>query len=128
MAEIDELGKGTAPDVTFMGFRLHADQRETVEEALERAKKEAETTDESVALEYAAAQYLAGPGKFGGQGENIHNLDDMVPPLKAWFARVKVAAIKDPLPDKSAQDTALTYIFQALNQVFPDIDVTSNTD
>ena len=128
MAEIDELGKGTAPDVTFMRFKFHDDQLIIVNEALNQAKKEGDTTDVSVAMEYAAAAYLAGPGKFGSQGENIHGLDDMVAPMEQWFARVKEAAQKDQLPEKTPQDTALTFIFLALDQVFPNIDVTSNTD
>ncbi len=120
--------EATAPGVTVMTFKFHDDQKETVDEALARAKKEGDTTVNSVALEYALGAYLAGPGKFGSQGENIHNLDDMIPMLKAWFARVKVAAEKDPIEGKTAQDTALTYIFAAFDQVFPDVNMTSNTD
>ncbi len=120
--------EATAPGVTVMTFKFHDDQKETIDEALAQAKKEGNTDVNSVALEYALGAYLAGPGKFGSQGENIHNLDDMIPMLKAWFARVKVAAEKDPIEGKTAQDTALTYIFAAFDQVFPDVNMTSNTD
>jgi hypothetical protein len=116
MAEIDELGKGTAPDVTFMRFRLHADQREIIEEALTQAKKEAETEYKSVALEYAVAQYLVGPGKFGSQGEGIKDVGDMGAPVEQWFERVKVAA-KD-------QDQALKLIFKSFDKVFPEVNLT----
>ena len=117
-----------APNVTMMTFKFHDDQKVIVDEALNQAKKEGNTEFNSVALEYALAAYLAGPGKFGSQGENIHGLDDMIPPLKAWFARVKEAAIKDPIEGKTPQDTALTFIFQAFDQVFPDVDMTLNTE
>ena len=117
-----------ASEVTVMTFKFHDDQKETIDEALNQAKKEGNTTVNSVAMEYVAAEYLAGPGKFGSQGENIHELADMIPPMKAWFARVKVAAEKDQLEGKTPQDTALTFIFQAFDQVFPDVDMTPNTD
>jgi len=49
----------TASEVKSMQFKLHADQLETVEAALEKAMKAGQTDVKSVALEYICAEYLA---------------------------------------------------------------------
>ncbi len=49
--------------ITNKTFKLHADQKETVEAALEKAKKEGNTTVDTVALDYLCLAYLNQKGK-----------------------------------------------------------------
>ena len=117
MAEIDELGKGTAPDVTYMRFRLHADQREIVKLGMSQAFKEAETKHEAIAFEYIVAQYLAGPDKLTKEAEGVTDPEDMGSPLHQWMERIKLAS-------KGDQDKALTIVFKAFDKAFPDVNLT----
>ena len=59
-AETSDDGKGKSPstDVKSMTFKLHADQREIVEEAIEKAKGEADTEYPAVALEAVCLSFL----------------------------------------------------------------------
>jgi hypothetical protein len=47
-------------DVTTRTFKLHADQRLTVEDALEKAKTDAGTSVDSAALEFICQEYMSG--------------------------------------------------------------------
>ncbi|NIT54895.1 MAG: hypothetical protein GWN00_01205 [Aliifodinibius sp.] len=59
-----KAAKKTTPketsDITTMTFKLHSDQRETVTEALDKAKEFNGTDVNAVALEYICMQYLEG--------------------------------------------------------------------
>lgn len=71
--EVKQLQKSDKPEtskapksdssVSTMSFKFHEDQRETVEEALDKAKDEGDTDVNSVALEYICLDYLAGGKK-----------------------------------------------------------------
>ncbi len=49
------------PKVSSMTFKMHDDQKETVIEALDKAKDESKTEHNNVALEAICMDYLAGP-------------------------------------------------------------------
>lgn len=48
--------------VTTITFKVHADQKETIRDAVEKAKEEAETAYDAVALEAICLNYLSGGG------------------------------------------------------------------
>lgn len=59
--ESPESEANTAPtSTTTMTFKVHADQKETIREALDKAKHEVGTTVDTVALEHIALNYLGG--------------------------------------------------------------------
>ena len=45
---------------TTMTFKLHEDQKETIQQAIDKAKEENDTDSPAVALEYIAMQYIEG--------------------------------------------------------------------
>lgn len=53
-------GQAAASSVSTMTFKLHADQRDTVNQALEKAMKDNNTDVQTVALEFICMQYLEG--------------------------------------------------------------------
>ena len=53
-------GGATQNETTTLKFALHADQLETVNEAIDQAKIKSDTTVNSVALEYICVDYLSG--------------------------------------------------------------------
>ncbi len=56
-------GSSTTPgsnEVTTLTFKVHADQKQTVQDAVNKAKKENNTEGAAVALEYICMQYLEG--------------------------------------------------------------------
>lgn len=55
--------KTSKSEITNMGFRLHPDQRETIEAALDKSKEETETDVNAVALEAICLDYLSGGQK-----------------------------------------------------------------
>jgi hypothetical protein len=48
------------PEVTVKTFKVHADQKKTIDAALDKAKKASGTTVDTVALEFICLDYLAG--------------------------------------------------------------------
>lgn len=53
------------PDLSTLSFKVHSDQKETIREAIEKAKHESGTEFDSAALEFMAVGYLSGPSKKG---------------------------------------------------------------
>jgi hypothetical protein len=87
-------------EVTTMTFKLHADQKETVRQALDKVKSEQDTQFDSVALEWMALQYLE-----GSLGKKV--------PSKAQ----KTLA-------EQMTDAGLEEVFTVFEQVFPNVNVT----
>lgn len=86
----------TAKQTTTMTFKLHQDQKDTVREALDKAKHEAGTEFDSVALEAMSIGYLGGESK------------------------VAKVSLVDLLKTKSAEE-----VLEAFGTVFPDVKVTA---
>lgn len=55
-------GSDEEPTTTTITFKLHVDQKETVREAIEKAKTDGNTSVDAVALEAMAVNYLAATG------------------------------------------------------------------
>jgi uncharacterized protein YdaT len=62
----------SAPSVVSRTFKLHTDQKETVEAAIKKAKEMAETKVDTVALEFICLDFL------GGQGGKSKGLLDLL--------------------------------------------------
>jgi len=106
----DDDEGGEAKTVTTKTFKLHDDQRETIEAALAKCRKVANTDVDTVALEYICLDYLAGPGAKGGGTASV-------PTLQQQFEAI--VAANDGLLEAS-----LTEIFAAFEKVFPTINLT----
>jgi hypothetical protein len=61
-AKLSKAGKAESV-VTTMTFKVHADQKETIDEALTKAKELGETEANTVALEYICADFISGSKK-----------------------------------------------------------------
>ena len=90
----------TSPEVdkevsktTTMTFKLHQDQKDTIREALDKAKHETGTEFDAVALEAMALDFLGGESK-----------------LKA------IPSLKEYMAGKSAEE-----VLEAFGEVFPDV-------
>ena len=59
----DDADAGEAPQVSSMTFKMHNDQKEVVQQAVEKAKEETGTDHANVALEAICLDYLSGPSK-----------------------------------------------------------------
>lgn len=97
-AKTDESGAETsesAEKVVTMTFKLHADQKQTVREALEKCKHESGTTFDSVALEYIAMNYLGGESKIKG-----------------------APSLKEQMKGKSAEE-----VLELFGEVFPNVEL-----
>lgn len=86
-----------AKKTTTMTFKLHEDQKQTVREALDKAKHETGTEFDAVALEQMALDFLGGTSK-----------------LKA------VPTLKELMAGKSAEE-----VLQVFGEVFPDVELTA---
>lgn len=82
-----------ATKTTTMTFKLHEDQKQTVREALDKAKHESGTEFDAVALEQIALDFLGGESK-----------------LK------KIPTLKELMQGKSAEE-----VLEAFGEVFPDV-------
>ena len=132
--KLAETGEQKAiTDVSTKTFKLHADQKEVLEAALDKAKTEGPTEYDSVALENVCLDFLSagaskpkelpdeGPGKSvavkgavisatPGQPEYVW------PEMRQHFERVK-AEYGDDL------DGAISMVFEAFELVFPEVEV-----
>ena len=86
-----------AKKTTTMTFKLHEDQKQTVREALDKAKHETGTEFDAVALEQMALDFLGGTSK-----------------LKA------MPTLKELMAGKSAEE-----VLQVFGEVFPDVELTA---
>lgn len=103
MSEAD----GAAKTVTTKTFKVHDDQRATIEAALTKCREIAQTEVDTVALEYICLDYLNGfQGKPAPAGD-----------LKSLFAGILEKHDGDG-------EAALGEIFKAFEQVFPKVNLT----
>lgn len=94
--ESNESEAGVASKTTVtMTFKLHADQKQTVREALDKCKHETGTEHDNVALEHIALDYLGGESK-----------------LK------QLPSLKDLMQGKSAEE-----VLGIFGEVFPDVEI-----
>lgn len=84
-------------------FKLHADQKETVEAAIEKAKKEGNTDTDTVALEYICLQYLNAK------------------PVKGKAAPVTEKVLKDEIKKLGAESA-----LEMVAELFPDVEIEAN--
>jgi hypothetical protein len=86
-ANSTETAKDSAKETTTMTFKLHKDQKETVEAALEKAMKQTGTEVKSAALEYIALDFLGGTQKVVNITEvmKTRSLDEVLQALGEVF-------------------------------------------
>lgn len=58
-----QIGSETSTTVTTKTFKVHEDQKDIIEAALDKAKEEGSTSVDTVALTYICQEYVAGPAK-----------------------------------------------------------------
>ena len=122
-----------ASSVSTKTFKLHKDQRETLDAALDKAKGASGTEHDPVALEYICLEYIApskkkSPAKSGDKADAMEAsilahwaTEEGHPNMKAIFAAVKEAH-KDG--DKYDLNAALQDIFSGFEVVWNDVLVT----
>ena len=95
IAEDEGEAPGSAPtkEVVNRSFKLHTDQRETVEAAIAKARELSGTSVDTVALEYICLEFLGGkhqPAKAVDLGEQLAKagLDDALAAFEAAFPTV----------------------------------------
>ena len=98
---------GEAKTVTTKTFKVHDDQRATIEAALAKCREIAQTQVDTVALEYICLDYLN-----GFQGKPAQTSD-----LKSLFAGILEKHDGDG-------EAALGEIFKSFEQVFPKVNLT----
>ena len=98
---------GAAKTVTTKTFKVHDDQRATIEAALSKCREIAQTEVDTVALEYICLDYLNG---FQGKAAPAQD-------LKTLFAGILEKHDGDG-------EAALGEIFKAFEQVFPKVNLT----
>lgn len=129
-AYLDAQNAGTeAPDpagpsetvVSSVTFKLHKDQKETVDLALEKAMKAGNTDVKAVALDYIATEFLAGPGKKAApkaaditaeSAAKTIEVKDFLVALRKLAGEAKAMSIADAVMD-------------AYGEVFPEVDITA---
>ncbi len=96
-----QIGSEAQPSsgpVTTKTFKVHPDQKKTIDEALTRAKASGNTAFDTVALEYICLDYLGGPAKstadVPGQLQKI-GLDEALKAFEAAFPNVSLTAEVD---------------------------------
>lgn len=95
-----ETAKNTSGDVkkvVTMTFKLHEDQKQTVREALDKARHELNTDVDTVALEHICIDFLGGQSKLA-----------------------KMPTLEELMKDKSAEE-----VLQAFGEIFPDVELTA---
>ena len=93
----------TPSTITTMTFKVHADQKETILEAVETAKGAAETEFDAVALEMICLDYLAGST---GTGKKTK--------------KGKTPSLKDVIKSHSIED-----VLNMVEKVFPDVEISA---
>lgn len=99
----DVSKKTTSNDIATLSFKLHKEQRENVEAAIDKALEEGGTDSKAVAVEYMALEYLAGGKK-------------KPPTMKEVFANLKKKHGDD---DNAAYDE----MRKIWNKQFPDVEL-----
>lgn len=103
----------TVKMVSTMTFKVHADQKEVIEAALEKAKEFANTEVNTVALEGICLEYL---GK-GHVKSGVVAPDPVTVSMVEYFNQVAAK-------HGDSMDDALVEIFEAFEKVFPNVNVT----
>ena len=98
-------------EVSTMTFKVHKDQKETIEAAIDKAKQMANTEVATVALEHICLDFLPSPKAKGKKA------DGEMPPILDVFA-----AIKEKHGDDLTE--ALKEIFGAFEAIYPNVDIT----
>lgn len=93
----DEPTTKDAKKTTTMTFKLHEDQKQTVKEALAKAKHETGTSVDTVALEHICLDFLGGQSKLAKQ-----------------------PSLQEMMQGKSAEEVLL-----AFGEVFPDVELSA---
>lgn len=110
--------------VSTKTFKLHKDQRESVVDALAKAKKEAPTDVEAVALEHICQMYLS-PGASQPKakaGQQPGQPGYVWPDMKAMFDHMLIDVAKGNLNE------AMKVVFSAFEAAFPTVQVTVKVD
>jgi len=115
--EVREVKKGIAGKVADAGaevakvstktFKLHADQRAVIDEALQKARLEVDTEHDAVAFEQVCLSYLSGPKKKAGSA---------MPEATDFFKHM--LAKHDGNKEEALQD-----VFAGFDKVFVGVDV-----
>lgn len=93
----DEPTTKDAKKTTTMTFKLHEDQKQTVKEALAKAKHETGTSVDTVALEHICLDFLGGQSKLA-----------------------KMPTLEELMKDKSAEE-----VLSVFGEMFPDVEITA---
>lgn len=102
-----------AKKVSSMTFKVHDDQKELINQALEKAKKEAGTEFPAVALEAVCMDYLAGPSK----------AKDAVSDKEEKKAKPTTDDLKNLMENFTWQD-----VLGVFEKIWPDVDLTVETE
>lgn len=86
-----------AKKTTTITFKVHADQKDTIKEALEKCKHETGTEADSVAIEHICLDFLGGESKLA-----------------------KVPTLKELMSGKSPEE-----VLEAFGEVFPDVELSA---
>lgn len=98
-------------------FKLFPGQKESVELALDKAKKDASTDSDSAALEFICIDFASGTKKKAAATKTTTEVK--VPETKDEF----VAVFKSKREGAEDLQTALTDILEAVNEVFPEAQI-----
>jgi hypothetical protein len=101
--------KGDSSDVSTLTFKVHADQKEVIQSAIEKAKEELNTEVNTVALENICIAYMGGAV--------------VVQPVQAVAHELVVAPDEGNLPDYF-QAVGYEKVLEAWEKAFPDMDLT----
>lgn len=107
--ELTDDSEGAAKIVTSVSFKLHDDQKATVQAALDKAKEELSTSVATVALEHICMDYLAGSSTPGAKG--IKNVTPLTEPEALVKAFSQVGYEK---------------VLEAFEKAFPEIDLVAS--
>jgi hypothetical protein len=105
-----ETAKDAAKETTTMTFKLHKDQKETVEAAIEKAQKQSGTDVKSAALEYICIDFLGGAQKVVNVTEVMKTkaLEDVLASLQEAFPTlVMQASVYDTVEEAQAAQAEL---------------------
>jgi hypothetical protein len=122
-SQASESGEGSEADeadakkVSSMTFKVHEDQKELINSALEKAKTEASTEFPAVALEAIAMNYLSGPSKPVKKGK-----DEKAEESPAVDMKDK-AVLKEAMSNHTWED-----VLAVFEEIWPDVDLMVETE
>jgi hypothetical protein len=111
----EAVEQDASKEVTVMSFKLHADQKDLIRTALEKAKEISGTSVDAVALECIASQFLGTPGFSKSDASKSDASKSDAPEQK-----VSIVVDGKPLPDVFTE-VGYEVVLGAFEQAFPKI-------